>query len=427
MLTQRHRLVLRSAMILAAVCLPASSTDLLARPTLDESTYSCVLCHSEVKAKYFRGIHYKRGIACDVCHGGDPKNFEVEGAKAAGTGYRGKLSKAEGVRLCASCHSNEEMMRQYGLSTDQYQQYRTSKHGHLLLEEGNTDAAACVDCHGVHEILPPADPASKVFRKNLPGTCAACHSDAEYMKDYPIPTSQYDDYIHSVHGRELIENSNRAVPECARCHGVHGARAPGTTEVYNVCGQCHPFIREQFMKSAHYEAEKAGLIKGCEACHGNHRIVRADTEMYTRVCVDCHATDSEAYARGTEIKNLIDEAWERFGEAESEMEQATSEGLWVTDEELIMEEARTLLIDLRTAQHTMDLGEIKDESSRAVSMMNGVVMTLEHKLVSVRIYKLVLIPVWMFVLGMVALFYTELKRARGGGGTKARTGSSGSR
>ncbi len=392
-----------------------SPAHLYSQAMLEESTYSCILCHSDVKALYLQDIHYLRGIACDICHGGDPSSFEVEGAKAPGSGYRGKPSKVEGVKLCSSCHSSEEMMRQYGLSTDQYQKYRTSEHGHLLLEEGNQDVASCVDCHGVHEILSPTDPASKVFRKNLPATCAACHSNKEYMKAYSIPTTQYDDFINSVHGIELIENNNRAVPECARCHGVHGARAPGTTEVYNVCGQCHPFIREQFMKSGHFEAEKEGLINGCEACHGNHKITRAGTDLYTRVCGDCHSEDSEAYRTGIEIKNLIDLAWSRFREGRSELEQATVRGLWVMDEELIMDEAHTLLIHLRTSQHTMNVAEVEDEVYKASSMINGVIMTLEHKLVSLRIYKLVLIPIWMFIGGMIALFSVELKRSTRGG------------
>lgn len=411
MLKERYPGILR---FLPLVCLPflgISPVNLHSQEMLEESTYSCILCHSDVKAMYLQDIHYQREIACDICHGGDPLSFEVEGAKSPDSGYRGQPSKVEGVELCSSCHSSEEMMRQYGLSTDQYEKYRTSEHGILLFEEGDQDVASCIDCHGIHQILSPEDPASRVFRKNLPATCAACHSDREYMKGYSIPTTQYDDFIQSVHGIELIENNNRAVPECARCHGVHGARAPGTTEVYNVCGQCHPFIREQFMKSVHFEAEKEGLIKGCEACHGNHRIARADTELYTSVCGECHSMDSEAYMLGIEIKNLIDEAWNRFREGRSELEEASTEGLWVMDEELIMDEVYTLLIHLRTSQHTMNLVDIEDEAYKALSMINGVIMTLEHKLVSIRVYKLVLIPIWMFIGGMIALFYTELSRS----------------
>jgi len=395
-------------MMLAVLVVPLSKVR--AELAFEEGTYSCILCHPNVKAQFMRDIHFKRGMTCDTCHGGDPGNFEVEGAKAPATGYRGEISKMEGVKLCSSCHSNEEVMRQYGLSTDQYQKYTTSKHGKMLLTEGNKDVAACVDCHGVHLILPPSDPSSKVFRKNLPFTCGACHSDAEYMKPYTIPTNQLSDFLESVHGIDLIKNNNRAVPECARCHGVHGARAPGITEVYNVCGQCHLFIREQFMKSPHFEAEKKGIINGCEACHGNHKILRASTEIYTNVCRDCHAVDSEAYKTGMEIKVLIDDAWKKYEEGEAEVKRAVVEGLWVLDEEMMMEEAYTLLVNLRTSQHTINLKGVEGDATKAVSIINGVITTLEHNLVSIRIYKLVLIPIWIFITGMIALFFAELKK-----------------
>jgi hypothetical protein len=345
-----------------------------------------------------------------MCHGGDPGNFDVEGSKATATGYRGKLSKLEGVQLCSSCHSNEELMRQYGLSTDQYQKYATSEHGRMLLEDGNMDVAACVDCHGVHVILPPDDPASQAYRKNLPFTCGECHSNEGYMESYTIPTNQLDDFLESVHGIELMEHNSRAVPECARCHGVHGARAPGTTEVYNVCGQCHPFIREQFIKSPHFEAEKKGMIKGCEACHGNHKILSTSTEIYSSVCQECHTVDSQAYTIGLEIKSLLDNVWEKYDQGKVILERSVIEGLWVLDEEMMMEESHTLLINLRTVQHTINLRKIEDDTAKAVSIINSIIKTLEHKLVSIRIYKLVLIPIWIFIAGMAALFYDELKK-----------------
>ena len=382
---------------------------------LKEESYSCVLCHPGVKSRYVQSIHYKRRIDCARCHGGDPGAFDVEGAKTAASGYRAKISKEEGVRLCASCHSDEEMMRQYGLSTDQYQQYLTSRPGKMLLEEKNTDVATCVDCHGVHLILPSTDPSSKVYRKNLLFTCGACHSDKEYMGRYSIPTNQLEDYLDSVHGRPLIEENNRSVPECARCHGVHGARAPGTTEVFNVCGQCHPFIREQFMKSPHFQAEREGRIEGCVACHGNHRIVRANSNLLEETCVRCHEAGSEAARVGIKMREWIDGAWKKYGEGEEEIRRARLEGIWVGDEEIRMEEARTLLVRLMTTQHTVDLDVIEGDVAKATSMINNVITTLEHNLVSIRVYKLALIPIWFFIAGMVALFTSELRGRWGRG------------
>jgi hypothetical protein len=403
-----------SALIVRVIPLSATPTD--SQPPFNEETYSCILCHSKVNSQYAGDIHSRRGITCIDCHGGDPNAFDVKGAKARSSNYRGKISKVDGVRLCASCHSSEEKMRQFGLSTDQYSQYLTSRHGKMLFEEGNTDVASCVDCHGVHDILPASDPSSKVFRKNLPYTCGKCHADRDYMAPYDIPTDQLDDFLESVHGIELIENNNRAVPECARCHGVHGARAPGVGEVYNVCGQCHPFIQEQFMKSPHFKAEEEGLIKGCVACHGNHKILEADSSLFLKTCGKCHDPGTEPYRVATEMKDLIDGALKRYGEGEDEVRRARLEGVRVEDNEMRMEEAHTLLINLMTSQHTVDLSTVQSGAAKATSIINNVITTLEHDLVSIRVYKLALVPVWLFIGGMIALFTIELKRKRSADG-----------
>ena len=83
-------------------------------------------------------------------------------------------------------------MRKYNpsLRTDQFSQYQTSVHGKLLAK-GDTKVAVCIDCHGVHDLRPASDPRSKIRPLNVAQTCARCHSDAEYMHGYGIPTDQY--------------------------------------------------------------------------------------------------------------------------------------------------------------------------------------------------------------------------------------------
>jgi hypothetical protein len=41
-----------------------------------------------------------------------------------------------------------------------------------------TNKPVCYDCHGVHNMLSPEDPASQVYRTNLLHTCQKCHPDA---------------------------------------------------------------------------------------------------------------------------------------------------------------------------------------------------------------------------------------------------------
>jgi hypothetical protein len=70
---------------------------------------------------------------------------------------------------CAACHDEPA------------KQYTGSIHGvsHTL---GASGAAGCVDCHGKHDILSAKAADSPVFKLNLPGTCATCHSNPGIRK-----------------------------------------------------------------------------------------------------------------------------------------------------------------------------------------------------------------------------------------------------
>ena len=52
-----------------------------------------------------------------------------------------------------------------------------SYHG-LAAQYGSTLAANCASCHGVHKILPSADPRSSIYKTNLVVTCGKCHPGA---------------------------------------------------------------------------------------------------------------------------------------------------------------------------------------------------------------------------------------------------------
>jgi hypothetical protein len=87
--------------------------------------------------------------------------------------------------MCGSCHSNETLMKKYGLSTRVLSTYLSDFHGktaslrqHQGTTPGDTVVARCTDCHGVHDIEKAADPDSPVMKANLQKTCQKCHADA---------------------------------------------------------------------------------------------------------------------------------------------------------------------------------------------------------------------------------------------------------
>ena len=60
--------------------------------------------------------------------------------------------------------------------------YRDTYHGKAMaLGKPNvaSDVAACYDCHGHHDVLPPANPASRLSKTNILATCQQCHPTAQ--------------------------------------------------------------------------------------------------------------------------------------------------------------------------------------------------------------------------------------------------------
>jgi hypothetical protein len=82
------------------------------------------------------------------------------------------------MQQCGRCH--EEIARTY---FDTY-------HGKVS-RLGYTKTAKCYDCHGAHDILPVADPKSRLSRANVVATCQRCH---------PGATRRFAEYLtHATH------------------------------------------------------------------------------------------------------------------------------------------------------------------------------------------------------------------------------------
>src|SRR5262249_23258367 len=135
---------------------------------------------------------------------------------------------------------NVETMKRYNSSirVDQAAEFATSVHGKRLAA-GDTNVATCVSCHGNHGIKAVKDPTAPVYPTHIAETCGKCHSNADTMKTYGIPTDQVQKYATSVHFEALMKKQDISAPTCNDCHGNHGSTPPGTSAVGNVCGTCH--------------------------------------------------------------------------------------------------------------------------------------------------------------------------------------------
>ena len=260
---------------------------------------SCLDCHRKLDqprlsdpAKHFApDIHARHGLGCVGCHGGNPDDPE-ETAMDPERGFRGSLMRNQIAEMCASCHANAAFMKRYNPRPYIFsvEEYRTSVHSKRE-EKGDHKVATCTNCHGVHGILSHKDPASPVFARNVPATCAKCHNP-DYMKGRAVRTDQFEHYRASVHGVALLEEGDASAPACNDCHGNHGAAPPGVRDVTVVCGTCHGRVAELFNASEMKTGMETMGKRGCVTCHGNHDIRRASDDMLAvaapGLCGDCH-------------------------------------------------------------------------------------------------------------------------------------------
>jgi hypothetical protein len=284
---------------------------------------NCVLCHSDSAnqsgdtlfavapaatvppshmnlKEVVEDVHFRRGLSCAGCHGGDPTaDLGHDQVKEWPEKDRQK-NRAWVVQFCARCHSDPAKMHEFNpsLPTDQLAKFKDSPHGRTLLEKHDDRAPSCVSCHGVHGIRPAKDPQSKVYAQRVPETCGACHADPKIMAGFaradgsPLPTTQLAEYRTSVHGHALLVRGDLGAPACNTCHGNHAASPPGVAQVSQSCSLCHSANASLFDGSKHKHAFDQHNWPECGQCHSNHAIAKTHDSMLAtgpgQLCGDCH-------------------------------------------------------------------------------------------------------------------------------------------
>lgn len=107
------------------------------------------------------------------------------------------------------------------IPTDQFDQYRQSIHGVMVLEHGDQSAPACNNCHGNHGATPPT-------LASVSAACGECHANNR-------------DLFNGSPHREAFKELG--YPDCERCHSNHYIIAASDTLVGTtrgaLCVQCH--------------------------------------------------------------------------------------------------------------------------------------------------------------------------------------------
>jgi cytochrome b subunit of formate dehydrogenase len=140
---------------------------------------ACGNCHTDEETAYRNCSHAQPDKVagdhptCVNCHSStsDPHSLHPVAA----------WSRTDRVRLCSKCHSDNERMARYGVDTDAVSSYEDSFHGKALMKFGYERAAICIDCHGVHVVLPPGNPNAATNRANGDKVCSKpeCHPGAK--------------------------------------------------------------------------------------------------------------------------------------------------------------------------------------------------------------------------------------------------------
>ncbi|HEU4723694.1 MAG TPA: cytochrome c3 family protein [Candidatus Eisenbacteria bacterium] len=309
----------------AAAAVPQASTPTApaTAATAAAASDECMTCHLDAETPealaYRHDIHRARGVTCADCHGGDPHSDDQDAAMNKGKGFIGVPKKDRIPVLCGSCHGGQDsgFAARFKLK-DVLADYHGSEHERSL--EANAKGAQCVSCHGVHNIVAVTDPKSPVHPSRVVDTCAKCHGDARYMRDFnpTLPVDQKEKYLTSVHGQRNAKGDWKAAT-CVSCHSNHAirqAKDPRSpvypTKIPETCARCHANQKymagygipttqyHDYKESVHGVAllQKSDLnAPACNSCHGNHGAAPPGVASVTAVCGQCHRSNEDLYQR----------------------------------------------------------------------------------------------------------------------------------
>ncbi|MGE5212464.1 MAG: hypothetical protein ACM3NN_02095 [Nitrospirota bacterium] len=217
--------------------------------------------------------HDDRAPSCVSCHG-------LHGIRAA-KDPQSMVYRQRVPETCGACHADPKIMAGFtradgsALPTTQLAEYRTSVHGHALLDRGDLGAPACNTCHGNHAASPPG--VAQVSR-----SCSLCHS---------ANASLFDGSKH----KHAFDQHNW--PECGQCHSNHAIAKTHdsmlATGSGQLCGDCH----------RQYAKDNPECVKTADYFHDT--ITKMD-QARTRLIAD----SERVAARGLDVEPINNELTE---------------------------------------------------------------------------------------------------------------------
>jgi hypothetical protein len=181
-------------------------------PRKSELAEFCGRCHSDIEfmrrfqpriatdqvSRYYTSVHGQRlrygdekVAGCTDCH---TSHAIFPASDARSTAFALNVPG-----MCNTCHGNPEHMAGYNIPVTQYEHYAESVHGVALLENEDTGAPACNDCHGNHGATPPGV-------ASVAQVCGDCHvNNQRFFDASPMAAVFAEEQLHA----------------CEECHGNH--------------------------------------------------------------------------------------------------------------------------------------------------------------------------------------------------------------
>ena len=243
-----------------------------------------------VKDRFGKSVHGKR--LCVECH----KDITEIPHK---TGVTHKVS-------CVTCHeelweaakkeNKTQENARLGVVVQQIDRFMKSIHARPNKDDQSRTNATCYNCHDPHYVYTTGSPERAQWRLSIPNVCGKCHS------------KERDQYVTSVHGREVLEKSNPKAAICSDCHTTHDVESPAKDStrltITKNCGNCHQESLKSYTETYHGQVNKLGYAytAKCFDCHGSHGIQRVkdpkskvhpDNRLQT--CQQCHKGATQGF------------------------------------------------------------------------------------------------------------------------------------
>lgn len=230
----------------------------------------CVECHKDITEIPHRvGIEHK--VSCVQCH--------------------------QDLWEAAQSENKTQENARLGVVVKQIDRYMKSIHARPSREDQSRTNATCYNCHDAHYVYPQGSPEREEWRLSIPNVCGKCH------------TKERDEYVTSVHGKEVLEKGNPKAAICSDCHTTHDIEDPGVDAtrltITKNCGNCHAENLKTYSATYHGQVNLLGYAHTakCFDCHGSHSIQRVSDpqsmvhpDNRLKTCGQCHIGVTKGFA-----------------------------------------------------------------------------------------------------------------------------------